>query len=62
MQGDDMKTIYIDTPMQLLPIEEQNKLFELSRTNRVLNKDANGEYWQVLDCTENTEDTDDLLA
>jgi hypothetical protein len=57
-----MKTIYVDTPMQLLPIEEQNELFELSRTNRVFNKDANGEYWRVIECTENTEDTDDLLA
>ena len=51
-----MKTIYIDTPMQSLSIEEQNELFVLSRTNRVLNKDANGEYWQVLDLTEGTDD------
>lgn len=52
-----MKTIYVDTPMQLLPIEEQNELFELSRTNRVFNKDANGEYWQVIDCTEGTDES-----
>ena len=51
-----MKTIFIDVPMQTLPIEEQNKVFELSRTNRVLNKDANGDYRQVLDLTEGTDE------
>jgi len=51
-----MKTIYVSTPIQFLPIEEQNKVFELSRTNRVLNKDANGDYWQVLDLTEGTDE------
>jgi hypothetical protein len=57
-----MKTIYIETPLHLMSLEEQDEIFKLSRTNNVLTKDVNGVYWQVIDCTENTEDTDDLLA
>ncbi len=43
--------IEFDFNMQELSREEQDAIFRLARDNEVFCKDANGDYWQVLDLT-----------
>ena len=50
-----MRIILKETSMEQLTTEEQEKTWRLSRDNEVFIEDVNGEYWQVLDCTNNEE-------
>lgn len=43
--------IIIERNMSQLSLDEQEKVWILSRTNNVFEKDCNGELWQILDCT-----------
>ena len=47
--------IFYDFNMQDLSREEQDAIFRLSRDNDVFCKDANGDYWLVLDLTTDEE-------
>lgn len=35
--------------------ERQEEIWRLSRNNRVIYQDINGEWWDVLDCTTDTD-------
>ena len=50
-----MSIILKETSMELLPKDEQEKIWKLSRDNEVFIEDVNGELFQVLDCTDNGE-------
>jgi hypothetical protein len=38
--------IVFDTPLETLPTEEQNRIFELAHDNNVFVRDVNGELWK----------------
>ncbi len=41
---------------------EQEEIWKLSKTNDVFEKDINGDLWQVLDLSNPTEESDNLLV
>lgn len=54
--------IIIDTPMASLSLEEQERIWRLSRENDVFERDVNGELWQVIDLSNDKEESVKILT